>query len=336
MSTFIPTRMQAVLVEENGGSLTVDQIPTPQPGPGQVLIRMAAAPINPSDLGFIKGSYGFQKDYPVIPGFEGSGIVVAAGPGLLPHLLVGKRVTCSAVHGGTWAEYLAIPATACFPLIKNLSLEQGSMLIVNPLTAIAFFEIAKRGKHAAIINNAAAGALGRMILRLGQREHVPIIHIVRRQAQIGLLRSLGAQYILNNTDPDFYTELRQLAQQLKATLILDPVGGEQTPRLLAAAPNESTIVAYGSLSGRKSDIASGISNDPSKHIVHFYMPDWLAKKNLLQVLWKLKQVQWLAVKQLQTVIQKRFFLWEVQQALKLYQTNPTAGKVLLLADLQKT
>jgi NADPH:quinone reductase-like Zn-dependent oxidoreductase len=206
------------------------------------------------------------------------------------------------------------------------------MLIVNPLTAIAFFEIAKKEKHAAIINNAAAGALGRMILRLGQTEHLPVTHIVRRQAQVGLLRSLGAEYILNNTDPDFYAQLRLLAQQLKATLILDPVGGEQTQRLLDAAPSGSTVVAYGALSGRKRDMASGISNDPSKNVIGFFMPDWLAKKNRLQALWNLKRVQQLVANELKTEIQKRFPLSHVKQALELYQTNATAGKVLLLAS----
>ncbi len=332
MNTFIPKSMQAVLVGASDASLTVGQIPTPQPGPERVLVRMAAAPINPSDIGFTRGSYGIQKSRYIIPGFEGSGTVVAAGQGLLPRLLLGKRVTCSTSSGGTWAEYLVVPARNCFPLNKNISLEQGAMLIVNPLTALAFFEIARHGKHAAIVNNAAAGALGQMILHLGQSNHIPVIHIVRRQAQVELLRSMGGEYILNSSDPDFYVQLQRLAPQLKATLILDPVGGEQTQRLLDAAPSGSTAVVYGSLSGRKMD---GIVNDPSKHVMSFYMPDWLAKKNLLQVLWNLKRVQQLAMKELQTHIQKQFPLSQIQQALELYQMNPTAGKVLLFMDLEK-
>lgn len=119
MGTYLLKGMQAVLLEENGGPLTLGQVPIPQPGPGQVLIRMAAAPINPSDLGFVKGSYGFQKGFPIVPGFEGSGTVVAAGSGLLPRLLVGKRVACSAALGGTWAEYLVASASSCFPLAAD-------------------------------------------------------------------------------------------------------------------------------------------------------------------------------------------------------------------------
>ena len=84
MNMFIPRTMQAVLLGIKGRPLTVGQIPVPQPGPGEVLVRMVASPINPSDLGFIKGNYGFQKPFPVVPGFEGSGTVVAIGSGLLP------------------------------------------------------------------------------------------------------------------------------------------------------------------------------------------------------------------------------------------------------------
>ncbi len=100
MSATIPNNMQAVLLEQPGGAPTVGQLPTPRPGLGQVLVRMAATPINPSDLGFLQGSYGFQNPFPVVPGFEGSGTVVAAGPGLLPRLLLGRRVACSAAAGG--------------------------------------------------------------------------------------------------------------------------------------------------------------------------------------------------------------------------------------------
>jgi NADPH:quinone reductase-like Zn-dependent oxidoreductase len=119
-------------------------------------------------------------------------------------------------------------AVRCFPLPKTLPFEQGAMLIVNPLIALAFFDIAKRGKHTALVSNAAAGALGKMILRLGQKHALPVINIVRKPEQAALLHSLGAKYVLNNCDPDFHDRLSALAQQLQATLILDPVGSQQT------------------------------------------------------------------------------------------------------------
>lgn len=93
--------MQAVIVDEQNQTLSVRQIPVPKPAAGQVLIHMAAAPINPSDLGFARGSYGPQKVPYLIPGFEGSGTVVSAGAGLLPCMLLGRRVVCSTPSGGT-------------------------------------------------------------------------------------------------------------------------------------------------------------------------------------------------------------------------------------------
>jgi NADPH:quinone reductase-like Zn-dependent oxidoreductase len=335
MSEAMLGNMQAVLLEKRGGPLTVGHIPIPQPGAGEVLIRMAAAPINPSDLGFLQGSYGFQKPFPVVPGFEGSGTVIAAGSGLLPRLLKGRRVACSAASGGTWAEYVVTPASTCFPLIKKLSLEQGATLIVNPLTALAFLNIAQRDKHAAIVSNAAASALGRMILRLGQARRIPILHIVRREEQVQLLRSLGGKYVLNNRDPNFLDRLRALSSQLRATLILDPVAGEQTQQLLSAAPAGSMVLAYGTLSSERTVSAPAVATGADKRIERFYLPDWLAKKTTLQIAADAWRVQRLATNELQTSIHQRWPLSAVQAAIDLYQAEPTAGKMLLVADLEK-
>lgn len=332
MSATIPNSMQAVLLEQPGGAPTVGQLPTPVPGPGQVLVRMAATPINPSDLGFLQGSYGFKKPFPVVPGFEGSGTVVAAGSGLLPHLLLGRRVACSAAAGGAWAEYLVTPATTCFPLVTKISQEQAATLIVNPFTALAFFDIARQGMHAAIINNAAASALGRMVLRLGQQHHLPVIHIVRRPEQVELLRALGGEYVLNNRDLDFFDRLHALAIQLKATLILDPVGGEQTQQLVAAAPAGSTVVLYGSLSGSHIEVTAQASRHGNTGVIGFFLPNWIAQENLVQIVRDGWRVQRLAATIFQTTIQKHFPLTEVHSAIDLYQANPTAGKVLLIAD----
>ena len=128
----------------NPESVAVVELPVPRPGPGQVLIRVAASPINPSDLMFIRGLYGFKKPLPVIPGFEGSGTVVEAGSGMLPRFLKGRRVACAAadpnIAGGMWAEYLVTSAQLCVPLSKQVDMEQGATMLVNPLTAWALME----------------------------------------------------------------------------------------------------------------------------------------------------------------------------------------------------
>jgi len=226
MNQPIPSTMHAVQLDEPNGNLTVREIPVPRPQAGQVLVRMAAAPINPSDLGALAGfSYSGARTYPFTPGLEGSGTVIQAGEGLMPRLLNERRVACAALipGDGTWAEYMVTSARLCVPLNKDVSLEQGAMMLTNPLSAVAVFEIAKRGKHRAIVSTAAASALGGMILRMGKRLNIPVIHIVRRQTQVEEIRGQGSEHVLNSSDPDFLEKLRTTAHKLQATLFLMPL-----------------------------------------------------------------------------------------------------------------
>ena len=116
-----PETMQAVFLEKPGGPLVVKEVKIPYPGPGEVLIKMSAAPVNPSDLAAIKNAHSKYDLATFIPGLEGSGRVVAAGKGLLPHLWLGKRVACSAEYNtsGTWAEYIVTSAVKMFPSGKK-------------------------------------------------------------------------------------------------------------------------------------------------------------------------------------------------------------------------
>lgn len=336
MNPIIPKSMQAVLLGEFGKPLVVDQIPVPIPGPGEVLVRMAASPINPSDLGFIKGGYGFQKAFPIVPGFEGSGTVVAAGPGLLPRLWLGKRVACAvSATGGTWAEYLVTRANLCVPLQKNLSMEQGAMMLVNPMSALAFFDIIKREKHQAIVNTAAASTLGRMIVRLGRRHHVPVINVVRRKGQVDLLNSIGTEYVLQSNDPNFSRDFRILTQSLNSTLILDAVGGKLARIMLELAPKGTTLLLYANLSGEELALDPHGLGSENKRIAGFYLGNWVEKRDILQTLKDIRRVQQFGASDLQSTVQKRLPLSAVQQAMEIYQNNMTAGKILLVADPEK-
>lgn len=332
MTVSIPSRMLAVVLEAPGAPLTLGSVPVPRPGPGEILVRVAATPINPSDLGFARGSYGFQKPFPIVPGFEGSGSVVAAGTGLLPRLWLGRRVTCSAPKGGLWAEYAVASAATAVPLMRHVSLQQGATLMVNPMTATAFFDIATRNSHRAIISNAAASALGRMVLRLGQMNRIPVIHVVHREGQVELLRSLGAVHVLNSSEPDFLDQLDGLSHRLSATLILDPVAGEQAQGLLDAAPHGSTMLVYGALSGQRLDLESPAAMSDGKTLQGFFLPDWVATRSTRQVLLDMWRVQRLATRVFETAVQARLPLSAVQEAVELARANPTAGKVLLVGD----
>ncbi len=206
------------------------------------------------------------------------------------------------------------------------------MLIVNPLTALAFFDIARRGKHAAIVSNAAAGALGRMIDRLGRHHGIPVINIVRRRDQAEQLEASGTQLVLDSSEAEFLPRLRGEAHRLRATLILDAVGGAQTQVLVDAAPFGSTLVAYGGLSGEPAAFSSRTLIADDKKIVGFYLGNWAARKGLLRTLQDVLRVQRLASGDLRTMVRRRVPLSAAQEAVETYRENMTAGKVLLVAD----
>lgn len=332
--------MRAVeLRSYEGGPATIGMAekPLPRPGKGQVLIRMSAAPINPSDLMFVQGVYGIRKKLPVVPGLEGSGVIVAAGPGFAAQVLVGQRVACAAPDwgDGTWAEYMLTTANRCIPLLKHISNVQGAMLLVNPGTAWALVESARRGKHTALVQTAAAGALGQMILALGRRAGLTMLHIVRRQEQVDLLRELGAVHVLDSSAPDFDRQLRRLCQELKIRFAIDAVAGEMTGRLLHAMPNGARIVVYGALAMESCQIPPGDLIFQDKRIEGFWLASWIRRQTPLSMLRLGLGVQRMIGAELKTAVRACFPLEEVGRALELYSERMSEGKVLLMPELRR-
>ncbi len=333
--------MRAVQLTAHDGkaeSLTVVERPLPHPGPGQVLVRISAAPINPSDLTFLRGLYGFKKKLPVVPGFEGSGTVVAAGGGLMARALVGRRVACAAadptVSDGTWAEYMVTSAHFCVPIRKEVETEQAATMLVNPFTAWALIDDARRGRHHAVLQTAAASALGRMVLKLGHRFSLPVINVVRRKEQAGLLRGMGADHVLDSSEPEFDQALGALCRQVAATLAFDAVAGDMTGRILRAMPSGGRVLVYGALSLQACQIDPSSLIFEDKHVEGFWLSAWLRQKNLLGQLRLAREVQRLLAGELKTEVQARLPLEQVAQGLDLYTRNMTGGKILLLPGLR--
>jgi NADPH:quinone reductase-like Zn-dependent oxidoreductase len=329
--------MHALQLSGYSGAATDLQLvtlPLPQPGPGEVLVRIAATPINPSDLMFLRGTYGVKKPLPVVPGIEGSGVVVAAGPGLLSQRLLGQRVACvaPATGDGTWAEYMRTAATLCFPLAKNLSLAAGATLIVNPITAWALLDIARRQRHPAIIQTAAASQVGRMVLRLGQRMKLPVINIVHRAEQVEMLRALGAPYVLNSSLPGFAADLRQVAAHLGATLAFDAVAGPMTSQLLSAMPPGSQALIYGGLSAAACEIPYDLIVFERKSVAGFWLSDWIGERTMIEVLRLSGRIQRLVRSDLAATVQARVPLTAAAQGLAQYQQQMSSGKVLFVPN----
>lgn len=332
----IPASMRAVQISDYEGSsqsISLVQVPVPKPGPGEVLVKVFASPVNPSDLMFVRGLYGFKKPLPAFPGFEGSGTVVDAGAGMMPGILKGKRVACAAADakttGGMWSEYLVTSAQFCIPLNKKVDMEQGAMMLVNPLTAWALLDEARKGGHRAAVQTAAASALGRMMVRLAKRFSFPLINIVRRPEQVALLRQSGAEHILDSSAAGFDEQLHDLCHKLGATIGFDAVAGELSARVLRAQPRGARLLVYGALSLEACQADPGSLIFEEKRLEGFWLSGWLRDKNLVQKFRMSSRVQELLSTDLKSEVQARFPLQDAAKAIEQYASSMTAGKVLL-------
>jgi NADPH:quinone reductase-like Zn-dependent oxidoreductase len=336
----IPNTMRAIVLEEyhanvadaiNG--LTIADRPIAPLERGQVLVRIEAAPCNPSDLLLLQGKYGSLKKLPTVPGWEGAGTVVASGGGLFASWLKGKRVSC-ALRGdrdGTWAEHFIAKASECIVLKKQVPIDQAAGLIINPFTAIGLLKTARRAGHRAAIQTAAASQLGRMIVALAAESRFPLINIVRRHEHVALLKSRGAEHVLNSSSDGFIDELKLLSKRLHATAAFEAIAGEMTGLLLNAMPRGSDVYLYGALSEQPCgdiDPVELIFNHKSLH--GFYLGNWLRQRGPIGSIRTAIRVQNLILSnRIETKVQRRLKLDEVVEGLRQYAQNMTAGKVLI-------
>ena len=336
MINTIPAMMQAVVLEEEGGPLILRQRPVPQPGQGEVLVRMAASPINPSDLGYLRGMGETKRPLPAVPGIEGSGTVVAIGPGAIARFMLGRRVACGRKFNrdGAWAEYMVTSAVQCIPLQKSVPMELGSMLIVNTMTVVIFLDRIKKEGHKAVVNTAAASQLGQLLVRLSHKHGFNLINIVRRKEQAETLRALGATHVLVSAEPDFDQKLGMLTRELNATLVLEAIGGDFTQHLIDASPDGSVILFYSNLSTEPARIRPNSIYNHGRRVEGFYLAPWAAKNGIFKVLQVALRAQDLLRTDAQFTIHKRIPLSAAQEGLESYQKNMSAGKVLFVMDSQ--
>jgi len=247
------TGLQLRSLVKSTGELTVSltRVPTPVPGPNEVLIRVDAAPINPSDLGLLLAGADmaaaarsgtahdsvvtarvpdaalrgmtarFDVSMPV--GNEGAGMVVAAGASAAAQALLGHTV--AALGGAMYSQYRCVPVDACLPLPAGASAAEGASAFVNPLTALGMVETMRREGHTALVHTAAASNLGQMLNRICIQERIALVNIVRSDAQIELLRSIGATQVCNSGSPTYIQDLIAALTATGATLAFDAIGG---------------------------------------------------------------------------------------------------------------
>jgi NADPH:quinone reductase len=276
--------------------LFLEAVEVPEPGPGDVVVRVEAAPINPSDLGLLLAGADVTAavstgpaDRPVVTvplpdaamralkkrvgvpmpvGNEGAGTVVAAGSSAAAQALLGKSV---AVAGGAmYAQYRCVDASLCLELPDGTRAIDGASSFVNPMTALGMVETMRLEGHKALVHTAAASNLGQMLNRLCIEEQVPLVNIVRRREHEELLRSAGASYVCNSTSPAFMDELTAAVTATSATLAFDAIGGGKlasqilTCMEVAASATAGSYSRYGSTVHKQVYIYGSLDRGPTE------------------------------------------------------------------------
>ena len=280
--------------EDNKLTLSLQDIEMPQPGADEVVIRIEAAPLNPSDLAVMfsvadmtSATQSGTEQNPVITadvpakfmsavktrvgkeipvGNEGAGTVVAAGSSPAAQALMGKTV--AVIGGGTYRQYICANVQSCLELKKGTTAIEGASSFVNPLTALAMVETMRAEGHKAIIHAAAASNLGRMLNRICIADGIDLINIVRKAEQETLLRDMGAKYVINSSSNTFIADLTAAIIETGATIAFDPIGGGQlTSNILncmevAVARDMKEHSVYGSDIFKQVYIYGALDNGP--------------------------------------------------------------------------
>lgn len=276
--------------------LSLVRVPTPEPGPDDIVVRIEGTPINPSDIGLLFGAAdmsqaqgGSNAGGPVITapvpergmammaprvddsmpaGNEGAGTVVAAGSSAYAQSLLGKKVAI--LGGAMYAQYRVVPAASALPLPAHASAADGASCFVNPLTALAMVETMRMEGHTALVHTAAASNLGQMLNKICLMDGVQLVNIVRSAEQTKILKDIGAKVVVDSTSPRFMTDLIAALTETGATIAFDAIGGGKLASQIlagmeaAAVAKMTTYSRYGSSTYKQVYIYGSLDNSPTE------------------------------------------------------------------------
>jgi len=240
------------LIKKSGElELSLVRVPTPEPAADEVVVRVEAAPINPSDLGLLTGpadmstakasgsgdnivitakipemamkAMAARLDESMPVGNEGAGVVIGTGSSDAAKALLGKTVAM--IGGAMYSQYRVMKVQDCLPLPPGTTAAEGASCFVNPLTALGMVETMRREGHKALVHTAAASNLGQMLNKICLKDGIDLVNIVRSEEQAKLLRGIGAKYVCNSTAPAFLEDLTEALVATGATLAFDAIGG---------------------------------------------------------------------------------------------------------------
>lgn len=328
--------MKAIKVTENK-SVELVELPKPGKAPAEhIIIKMHSCGINAGDNGFINGIFpkgSIPESQHDLGGVSGAGIVIEVGEGV-PEEYKGKNVTVyrSLIFSGniigTWSEYAQLHYLQCAIIPENLNLEDYSGSLVNIITPYAFLKQIKEEGHKAIICTAGNSATGVAMLGICLAYNFPVISIVRNYGDKKELEVLGAKNIIVQSDTDFKEQLKEIAQELKATAIFDGVGGAILNNIVDVLPFGTTIYAYGYLGGETpfsfhtSILMKGIT---IKAFSNFRSSTVQNPNNLQKALKDIESI--INMPHFKTKIGKKFTIGEVKEALQF--SSPKGERAII-------
>lgn len=234
--------------------LQLKELPKPQPGAGEVLLRMILSPIHNHDVLTVSGQYGYKPTLPSGAGSEGVGIVEALGEGV-QNVSVGQRVAASGLKGA-WAEYAIAKGASCVPMPASISDETAAQLIAMPLSALTLLEFTGIREGQWLIQNAANGAVGKVLAQLAKPRGIHVINLVRRADAVEELKELDIENVIATDSAGWKDDVKSLVGTSPIAVAIDGVGGDASGDLLDLLGENGQLVSFGVMSGEKMRISA--------------------------------------------------------------------------------
>lgn len=309
--------------------LRLEEPPTPEPAAGEVLVKLTARPINPSDLLTIEGVYGRLPRLPATPGYEGAGVVAAIGEGVTG-LSVGQRVIPLGVVG-TWQEYVLASPSMLIPTPETVSDSTAAQFVVNPLTAwIMVVEDLRLQPGEWLLQTAAGSALGKIVLQIARLKGFKTINVVRRREQAEELKALGADEVICSSEEDIQKRVLEITSGAGVRAAIDAVGGAVGAATARSLSLGGVMLVYGLLSFEPIALDSGMMIFKASTVRGFWLSDWLANAAPAKRFEVIQQVLGLmAGGQIAPPVEAEYPLKDILEAVKHAERSGRHGKIIL-------
>jgi len=323
--------MKALRYARNGDPLEVvalAEVPMPEPGPGTVRLRLVRSSIHNHDLSTIRGQYGVKPPLPAVAGSEMLGTVDALGAGV-SHLSIGQRVATIAM--GAWAELAIAPANACVPMPDALPDDVACQLLAMPMSALVLLDELRAGPGAWILQNAAGGAVGKIVMGLAQARGINVVNLVRSRASAAELIALGAKHVVVTDGEDWPLQVREIAGG-SVDRVVDSVCDRTAVALQRLLGKHGEYVIFGALGAESPRFDPGVFIFNELVLRGFWMTAWMARADDAARMSALKRILELALAgELPLPVGGVYPLADFMAALAEAQRAGRAGKVLLRA-----